>query len=246
MVGYKGIVLKNGILRSKYDTIFELDVPTPKKEVTEEAFGFTESGYSFCGNIADVMYHEDFLITSNPWRDVRLFEIESIGKVVGNAYHYKAESIIVRREIAKDEILEYFKLNKDATNEAIDKYGDTILTEYEKSCIEPYRQVYLLDEINEIIVKACKRIYQVNLCLQEKGVYDITKCENCQGKNWLASSMSYDDDRLYLKARTKLVQEKELQDIDEYNTLLGLGNCINECKALESLAEEITRRKNGY
>lgn len=113
MIGYKGVVLKNGILRSKYGDIFEVDIPREYQEV-DDGVAFTECGYSFCETIEEVVCHENFIMSleHRRIRDVRLFEVDTLDeKVIGKSYHYKASRIKLVREVSKNEIIKYFEDN---------------------------------------------------------------------------------------------------------------------------------------
>lgn len=109
MVGYKGIILNYGILKSKYEQKFELGIEAPKVAV-DDGIAFSEAGYSFCGTMEEVLLHMNYLdVSMNKAKlDIRLFEIETLGKVIGNSAHYKAESIILKREVVAEEIVRYF------------------------------------------------------------------------------------------------------------------------------------------
>lgn len=242
MIGYKGVVLKNGILRSKYGDIFEVDIPREYQEV-DDGVAFTECGYSFCGTIEEVVCHENFIMSleHRRIRDVRLFEVDTLDeKVIGKSYHYKASRIKLVREVSKNEIIKYFEDNILAKQRLIRqlKKEKKCLDIYDKYCSEEYEEYRIIedaDEIEDLYVHSCMQIYQENLCKQNNLKYlKISNCESCFGYKIRHGPKTYVADYLYLLARRKLNMGLSLNQIDEYLILTERGY-INEVNALKIL-----------
>lgn len=225
MTGYKGIQYINGILRAKVSfgktgEIFEVGVPKQKVEI-DDGMGFSDNGYSFCGKMEEVLLWEDYcepLKNRKLGVDSRLFLIDTLnGKVIGSSSHYKAEQIVVLREIAHDEIVQYFtehpELRDGITEEAWKMFCDDKFEEY-KLKID-------VDEINNTIIENCMRLGQLGLCKQTSGNYVLSKCEECEGKTWSGDTFCDLTDYYYLHARSKLYDGMSLDNIDEYQKLQG-------------------------
>ena len=236
MKGYKGIEVRRGILRSKYNSIFELNIPAQERDLMENTIAFSECGYSFCGSIEDVLYHESIMnIESLAMRNVKLFEIETRGIVRGTTFHYKAESIIVKREILQNEIIEYFANNLNAAEILYKEVGKENYEKYRKKVKTPYRVLYDKNEIEQEMVRSCIRLGQEDLCVQNKNdIQQMSICESCIGKEYAGDTMSYSEDYFYLMARSRLIKGHVLKDIKEYHELKE-RNQVYECEALEHI-----------
>lgn len=204
MTGYKGVILYHGILKSKYRQVFELGIATPMLQV-DDGLAFSEAGYSFCGTMEEVLYHMNYLsvATNNAMQDTRLFEIETTGQVVGASYHYKAESITLKREILAPEIVDYFTKKRfdGKLGEIISEY----LPEYKRCSPVPYKECESIEEIRKIMVTSCLRLGQKDLCRQDPPKWDYDICKSCTGYAWLGDPGSYEEDyyRLYEKLLRK-------------------------------------------
>lgn len=238
MIGYKGIELRRGILRAKSNgtgvgDIFEMGVPKQIVDI-DDGMAFSENGYSFCGTIEAVLEWMDFL-TENKYRnisvDMRLFEIDTLdSNVVGGNGHYKAKQIVVNREIASDEIIQYFKKHPENLS------SEEKREEFDKYCADqpqPYKLIKEKDEIKKLMVKSCFRFGQKSLCVQDEASTDMNKCEMCPGKNLRGDVFDDLRDYWYLIARSKLYDGAELSMIEEYNLL---ENNLIERENLELLA----------
>ncbi|MBN3407949.1 hypothetical protein CJF15_02015 [Clostridium botulinum] len=234
MKGYKGIGYRNGILRSKYNSIFEVGIPTPHMEI-DSGIGFSESGYSYCKTIEDVIYWEHFIqIDSSALREIRLFEIESVGDYTGTGDHYKAESIIVKREVPQAEILEYLLYNLAAFKVVLSEVGMETFKKYKSRTIIEYTREIEEEKIKRIYVNSCLRKNQKGLCLQESySSSDLKLCENCAGKEWGGSLKSNEHDYWYLLSRAKLLQGYSLNSIEYYKKLKEDIKRKNEYEMLE-------------
>lgn len=237
MIGYKGIEVEKGILRSKSNggapgEIFEIGIPSRKVEL-DDGCGFTENGFSFCGAMEYVLEWENILDPKDvPGLVVsRLFRIDTLdGKVIGGNSHYKAEQIVVLEEVTKDEIVEYFTEHSDRLKEKYRK-------DYEDFCNrpwEPYQELLDKRQINDVIVNSCFRRQQKSMCIQEEGLEDIKKCESCMGYTLLGDVGDSLVEFWYLEARRKLKEGMALQEIEEYQ-LLVQEKCIAEIRGLELL-----------
>lgn len=244
MIGYKGVVLKNNILRSKYGDIFEVGIPREENSV-DDGNAFAECGYSFCGKIEEVIPNEDFFITPEQriYREVRLFQIDTLdGKIIGSSQHYKTSKIKLIREVTKNEIINYFENNINAkiyVEKYYAKIGDKIekYEIYRNDISEDYKVIYNKEEIEKICVKSCARFGQNDLCLQSKNeILKLNNCEGCLGNGINLGPKSYERDYLYLIARSKLMDKIALSDIDEYNMLKD-NREQNEVRSLELLDE---------
>lgn len=238
MKGYKGIVLKTGILRSKYDDIFEVGIPREFHDV-DDGFAFSEAGYSFCGTIEDVIYHENYICTEKQrrCREVRLFEIDTEnGKVVGeSSYHLKTTNIKIIREVTQHEILEYLKANKKAMEQVLKEVGKDVFETYICEEIEPYRRLYDIKDIENVYVKSCLRIGQKELCSQDiSAKLDLLRCNDCIGINWRGDLLSNEADYLYLLARKKLIEGMDISLIEEYQRLCSMKK-KKECDSLKRI-----------
>lgn len=242
MKGYKGVILKNGILRSKYNDIFEVGVPREKHDVDDGGVAFTEAGYSFCGSIEDVIYHEKYISTSKgrQYREVRLFEIDTMeGQICGNSYHHKASIIKLVREVTQKEILEYLTNNAVAKKDVIDEVRSDVFETYSTEVILPYRLINKEEEIEDLYVRACARLGQVGLCNQSSiGKLHQRDCEGCIGISWTLDLLTYEKDYLYLLARKQLIEGADLSSINEYNKLISM-NCGKEYESLQRYALHI-------
>lgn len=243
MIGYKGIILTNGVLRSKYGDIFEINVPREYQEV-DDGMAFSECGYSFCGTIEEVSYYESFIapMQTRKFRDVRLFEIDTLdGTVIGSSSHYKSSKIKVVREITQNEIIGYFKNNTaamekmlkgpDWTGEKCDTYGL-----YCSEKIEDYKYIDDIDEMEDLYIRSCERLEQKGLCQQKDLLQKlkISGCNGCFGYYILGGPKTYKEDYLYLLARRKIKNGMNLEQIEEYDNLKARRK-KNEIKALELL-----------
>lgn len=244
MLGYKGIRYVNGILRAKVSfgnsgEIFEVGVPKQKFKVDENE-GFTENGYSFCEKIEDVLFWEDYCKPLDIRRkgvDSRLFLIDTLdSKVIGTPTHFKAEQIVVLREITHNEIVEYFtkypELKKHIKNDTWKQFCN--------DKIEEYKQIVDEAEINKTIVKNCIRLGQLGLCKQDSINLLLSKCKNCIGKAWPGDAFCNLTDYYYLVARMKLYNGINLEEINEYNKL---NNCTIERNNLLWLSQWLNNRK---
>lgn len=224
MIGYKGIELRNGILRAKTNgyangDIFELGVPKQSVDIND-GIAFSENGYSFCGTVEDVLGWMDYL-TEEKYRsisvDMRLFEVDTLdGVVIGGSSHYKSSKIVVNREISPNEIIQYFtdnpeKLCSEKNKKQFEKYCNDIPSQY--------HAVKNIVEIKKLMVEKCMRLGQKNVCLQDDGCLDMDKCKSCKVKDVLGD-VYYDlSDYYYLVTRSKLYDGVKLSSIEEYNNL---------------------------
>lgn len=227
MIGYKGVILRNGILRSKYEDIFEVNIPREYQEV-DDGIAFSECGYSFCGTVEEVVFHENFIcsLKQRRIRDVRLFEIDTLdGKVIGDSYHYKASKIKLVREVPKNEIITYFASNPSARNVMLgslerDGKNSNFYAEYCAEEFELYRLIEDRNEIEELYVRSCGRLGQKGLCQQDLSKrLKICECNGCLGFGIPLGPKTYEADYLYLLARRKLKMGIDLEHIDEYKEL---------------------------
>lgn len=244
MKGYKGIEYRNGILRSKYNSIFEVGIPTPHVEI-DSGIGFSESGYSYSKTIEDVVYWEDFIQSDNvALRQIRLFEIETVGDYTGSTNHYKAESIIVKREVQQAEILEYLSDNSEAFNVVLSEVGAETFEKYKRRTIIGYTKEIEEEKINTIYLNSCLRKDQKGLCLQDSnGSGSLELCESCSGKEWNGSLKSNEHEYWYLLSRAKLLQGHSLNSIECYRKLKEDIKRRNEYEMLEQI-EEYLHNKN--
>lgn len=226
MLGYKGIRHINGILRSKSSSrkakdIFEVGVPKQKVEV-DDGIAFTEIGYSFCGKIEYVLDWEG-ICTPLEYRkrgcvDSRLFLIDTLdSKVVGSPEHYKAEQIVVLREITHDEIVQYFTKNPNLKN-TIDQ---ELWKKFSNDRFDKYKRIIDSNEINKTLISNCSRLGQLNLCKQDSHEFLLSKCEECDGSRWCGDTLYDLTDYYYLHARRKLFCGMCLEEIEEYHKLIG-------------------------
>ncbi len=237
MIGYKGIEVEKGILRSKSNggapgEIFEIGIPTRKVEVDDDS-GFSENGYSFCGEMEYVIPWEDFFGPKGVQELMvsRLFRIDTLGgKVIGGSAHYKAEQIVVLEEVTKDEIVAYFKEHPDRLKA---EFKDS----FEEFCArpwEPYKVLYDKKEINDLMIASCFRRTQKSACVQEDGREDINKCLSC---SYYFSPMTVGDNLVkywYLEARRQIHLGLALSDIEEYQLLKNEKSTV-EVQSLERL-----------
>ena len=202
MIGYKGVILYHGILKSKYKQAFELGIAAPMLQV-DDGFAFSEAGYSFCGTMEEVLYHMNYLnvATNNAMQDTRLFEIETSGQVVGGSYHYKAESITLKREILAPEIVDYFK--KKQFDGKLGEIVSESLPNYLEHPPVPYKEYESVEEIEKIMVTSCLRLGQKDLCMQDPPKWDFDICKSCLGYAWLGDPGSYEEDYHYLCEKLK-------------------------------------------
>ena len=107
MVGYKGIILNYGILKSKYEQKFELGIEAPKVAV-DDGIAFSEAGYSFCGTMEEVLLHMNYLdVSMNKAKlDIRLFEIETLGKVI--VLIIKQSRLYLNAKLLRKKLLDIF------------------------------------------------------------------------------------------------------------------------------------------
>lgn len=244
MKGYKGIEYSNGILRSKYNSIFEVGIPTPHVEI-DSGIAFSEAGYSYAKTIEDVVYWEDFIQSDNVGlRPVRLFEIETVGDYTGSPNHYKAESIIVKREVQQAEILEYLSNNSEAFSVVLSEVGMETFEKYKRRTIIEYTREVEEEKIKKIYLNSCLRKGQEGLCLQDSNCSsNLELCESCSGKEWNGSLKSNEQDYWYLLSRAKLLQGHSLNSIEYYRRLKEDIKRRNEYEMLEQI-EEYLHNKN--
>lgn len=237
MIGYKGVILKCGVLRSKYGDIFELGVPREEQEV-DDGIGFTEAGYSFCGSIEEVIYHENFVNTEKQriYRDVRLFEIDTMnGIIYGDSYHYKTSNIKLVREITQKEIIEYLSNKKEAKSKVIDEVGQEIFNAYLNEDISPYQLLLNVSELDDLYVRSCMRLGQKDLCKQDLNrKLESKTCGKCNGLSWPGDLHSNELSYLYLLARKKILDGANIASVDEYEKLKSM-NGKKECASLQRL-----------
>lgn len=244
MRGYKGIRYTNGILRAKVSfgktgEIFEVGVPKQRVKI-DGGMAFSENGYSFCGRIEDVLPWEDFckpLEYRKASVDSRLFLVDTLGsEVVGNSKHYKAEQIVVLREITHNEIVQYFTEHPDLRASIKEEH-------WEKFCADKFEEYKLkisTDEINKALIENCSRLGQLGLCKQDSKDYMLSKCNYCDGKMW-NGDVFYDlTDYYYLHARKKIYDGIALDKIEEYQHLKG---CTVEQDNLRLLSEWLSKKR---
>lgn len=244
MKGYKAVLYENGILRSKINfgktrDIFEIGIPKQKVEVTKD-IAFSENGYSFCGTIEEVANCMDILA---PVRgrtpagvDYRLFLIDTLDSlVIGTSNHYKAEQIVLEKEITQDEIIRYFMDNPKLRANIDEK----LWNEFCNGKIQPYILIKEKKDIEELIIENCIRYQQYDLCKQVPDNLDIGVCKKCKGWKWSGDTQSNMKDYFYLIARSKLYNGAELYDIDEY---YNLNSYENEQNSLRLIKEHIKNK----
>ena len=244
MQGYKGIQYINGILRARFGfgktkDIFEIGVPKQKVKI-DDGMGFTENGYSFCDTIEEVLAWENYckpLKLRKAEGDCRLFLIDTLeGEVTGCSNHYKAEQIVVLREITHDEIVRYFtkhpELRVNIEKESWESFCD--------DKIEEYKLKIDVDEINKTLIEECMRLGQVGLCKQDSQDYVLSKCKECEGKKWAGNTFHDLTDYYYLYARKKLYDGTPLEDIEEYHRL---KRCEAEQDSLKLLSEWLKKKQ---
>ena len=210
-----------------------MNVPKPKVKINEE-MGFTENGYSFCGKIEEVLFWENYCMPlENRNRDVnpRLFLIDTLdSKVVGCSSHYKAEQIVVLREITHDEIVRYFtdfpELRVGINEESWKKFC--------KDRFEEYKLKIDTDEINKTLIQNCIRLGKPNLCKQDSLDYVLSKCKECKGQKWIGDVFSDLTDYYYLHARKKIYNGMQLEEVEEYWKLKGCEAEQNSLRYLVS------------
>lgn len=197
MVGYKGIILNYGILKSKYEQKFELGIEAQKVAV-DDGIAFSEAGYSFCGTMEEVLLHMNYLdVSMNKAKlDIRLFEIETLGKVIGNSAHYKAESIILKREVVAEEIVRYFSTNKFTGK--IGRIVSEYLPRYIEHPTKPYKECQTIQDIEDIMVGSCLRLGQEEVCMQKQMKKEYALCKLCIGYEWSGDPGSYEEVYEYL------------------------------------------------
>ena len=243
MRGYKGIRYTNGILRAKVSfgktgDIFEVGIPKQKVGIDDE-IGFSENGYSFCGKIEEVLSWENYcepLKNRKAGVDARLFLIDTLGsRVIGGSSHYKAEQIIVLREITHDEIVQYFTEHPEL------RYGikEESWQQFCDDKFEEYRLKIEADEINNTLIQNCLRLKQPNLCKQDSQNYTLAKCDECKGKMLLGNTFYDLTDYYYLHARRKIYDGMPLEEIEEYKKLKG---CVVEQNNLQLLSKWLKNR----
>lgn len=247
MIGYKGIEVINGILRSKsnegFADIFELGVPKERVEV-DDGIAFTETGYSFCETIEYVLPWENYFRPINipGFFGSRLFRVDTLdGKVVGTSNHYKSEKIVILEEVQKDEIVEYFSNNP---NRLPNNYKDS----YESfKCMQwkPYEENPDSKAINKTLVENCLRRWQKSICIQRGRHEDVNRCKGCQGYKWMGGVGEYRSDLWYLEARRKIRLNQNIQDISEYRLLEKKSKYV-ECRSLKLLADTIKLSESRY
>lgn len=244
MRGYKALRYNNGILRAKVSfgktgDIFEVGVPKQKVKI-DSTVAFSENGYSFCERIEDVLLWENFCMPLKFRKigiDSRLFLIDTLGgAVIGNPKHYKAEQIVVLREISHDEIVQYFTEHQELRIHIKDEHWEQFCVDE----IEGYKLKLDTDDINKVIVDNCLRLGQSGLCKQDSKDYSLSKCNDCDGNMW-NGSVFYDlTDYHYLHARKKVYDGIALDEIEEYQHLKG---CIVEQESLQLLSEWLSKSK---
>lgn len=245
MIGYKGIVLKNGILRSKYDDIFEINVPRERQELNDNV-AFTECGYSFCDSIEDVIKYENYIMSSKQrfYREVRLFQIETLdGMVLERSGHYKTSSIKVVREINQKKIIDYFSSKQNLIKKIKDYLFSNyknfyIFEEYCNDKVEDYRMITDADKIQDLCIRSCVRLGQQDFCKQDlmSRILKYYKYIESDGNNLPLSPKSYEIDYFYLMARSKIKSKIQLGDIKEYN-ILKRYNKKYEIESLQRLSD---------
>lgn len=242
MIGYKGIALHHGILRSKIRSgtsgdIFELNVPKEIQEINN-GIAFSEIGYSFCGSMEDVLNHEPYITPLEDRKpgfvDSRLFEIDTLdSECIGSSYHYKAKQIKLVREVPFDEIVDYldsyFRRHPNAEKKAL-------FARYRKEPIPAYTPVYDVKEIEKLFVRECIRLFQEDMCVQTPGnEYSLDKCKEClngHGAYLAMDALSEENDLLYLLARSKVHFGQSLDSIEEY-AMLKERNYITEARSID-------------
>ena len=169
---------------------------------------------------------------------IRLFEIESLGDYIGSDNHYKAESIIVKREVLQAEILEYLSHNSDAFKVVLNEVGMETFGKYRNRTIMEYTKEIEEDKIKRIYINTCFMKNQKELCLQESdSSSDLQLCENCVGKDSNRGVKSKEHDYWYLLCRAKLLQGHSLNSIEYYKKLKEDIKRKNECEMLELIEE---------
>lgn len=244
MIGYKGVELRNGILRSKYKDIFEINVPREFHKIYD-GIGFSDNGYSFCGSIEDVLFHECYIspMVRRKNRDIRLFEIDTLdGDVIGESYHYKSSKIMLTREISQDEIIQYYSDNANARSMMLKRlkqvdFGEKIYEEYCSCDVKPYMLITDIFEIEDTYVHSCGRLLQSSRCQQKYATgLRVLGCEGCAMFNFADGPKECEQDYLYLLARRKLYMGENLKDIEEYSILIK-KKCKEETAGLKLLSD---------
>lgn len=245
MQGYKGIQYINGILRARFGfgktkDIFEIEVPKQKVKI-DDGMGFTENGYSFCKTIEEVLMWENYckpLKLRKAEGDCRLFLIDTLdGKVTGCSNHYKAEQIVVLREITHDEIVQHFTKNPAMRANMEKELWET----YCNDKIEEYKLQIDADEIDKTLIENCARLGQVGVCKQDFPNFMLSKCKECEGKEWSGDTFHDLTDYYYLYARKKLYDGTPLENIEEYHSLKG---CDAEQDSLRLLSEWLEEKRH--
>lgn len=244
MKGYKAFKYENGILRSKINIgktgdIFEIGIPKQKVEIADD-ISFSENGYSFCGTIEEVASRMDILTPLRGRKDggidYRVFLIDTLdSQVIGTSSHYKAEQIVVEREITQNEIIQYYLDNPKLKPNIKENLWD----EFCNNKIQPYK--FLIDEkeINDLIIENCFRYLQDKLCNQISKNLCLEVCKECKGWKWKGDTHGRMTDYYYLIARLQLFNGVALNNIDEYHKL---EDHENERKSLCLISDYLSKQ----
>ena len=159
MKGYKALQYENGILRSKillkkWKGYFLKLVFLNNKVETKEDIAFSENGYSFCGTIEEVADCMNILAPlkgrSPVGVDERLFLIDTLDScVIGSSKHFKAEQIVIEKEITQDEIIQYYLDHPELKP----NIREDLWNEFCNDKIQPYVYVKEEKEIEDLIIK---------------------------------------------------------------------------------------------
>lgn len=168
--------------------------------------------------------------------DERLFLIDTLDScVIGSSKHFKAEQIVIEKEITQDEIIQYYLDHPELKP----NIREDLWNEFCNDKIQPYVYVKEEKEIEDLIIKNCLRYGQDDLCAQISNDSYMEICEKCIGWQWRGDTRSNMKDYLYLIIRSKLYNGIELNCIEEYHKLEGYEN---ERKSLRLISEYLKKQ----
>lgn len=168
--------------------------------------------------------------------DERLFLIDTLDScVIGRSKHFKAEQIVIEKEITQDEIIQYYLDHPELKP----NIREDLWNEFCNDKIQPYVYVKEEKEIEDLIIKNCLRYGQDDLCAQISNDSYMEICEKCIGWQWRGDTRSNMKDYLYLIIRSKLYNGIELNCIEEYHKLEGYEN---ERKSLRLISEYLKKQ----
>lgn len=217
MKGYKGLWIRNNIIRGSHDYIFELNIPVSEEKRDRKITDFQDCYFHFCEKIEDVLLWRNYLNEYVPgMKDYRLFEIETGEEYFENVNKdWVTNTITVIKEVSQEEIIEYF-------NDRIELYNPDIRSKFE--CYKKFKVVpYIIQQCdNKLIaeyIEGCN-LYNGEMCKQSiNKPISLDNCFECSQYNWLGCTGRNISECYYQLVRNAIIRSENIEENNYYKQL---------------------------